>query len=147
MKTARLLKGVLTRATSMNRKSVRNSRWYGTEAAEIANAVKEGKFSDVSPDIMERCPVCSKMYHEMLEGRAVYEVPPACAVQEAWIKDWMKAHDSFDVYPETSLDGSAEFNDQLMQQIAEKTVVLPKSPEEGRMWKCGLYCCEDKPSK
>lgn len=124
-------------------KKKRGDRLYGTEAAEIANAVRQGKFSEVPTDMIERCPVCRKIYHESLEGRPVSEVPPICALREVWEKMWMKDHDSLNVFSESSLDSSADTDDEAIRKVAEEAIVVPESEEGRRQMKCGLYCCQD----
>jgi hypothetical protein len=118
-------------------------RPYGTEAAEVVNAVKEGKLKGVPKDLMERCPVCSSMFHEMMEGRKVSEMPPGCAVQATWVKYWMENHDSMDLYSSKSLDGSGGTDDKKVQEMAEHTVVVSKNAEGERKMKCGLNCCQN----
>jgi hypothetical protein len=120
------------------------ARSYGTEAAELVQAVKQGRMPGVPKDLMERCPVCSKMFHEMLEGRKVWETTPGCAVKNLWVKYWMENHDSIGIYNSASLDKSCDNDDARITEIGEKAVVCPDDPEEAKKLHCGLYCCDSK---
>eukprot|EP01040_Poterioochromonas_malhamensis_P007367 gene7366-7949_t len=141
MRAVRVLFKRIESSAKINKEVIRRS--YGSEAAEIANAVKQGRFSDVSSDQIERCPVCRKIFHEGMEGRPVDEVPPACALSEEWEKLWMKDHDSFDMFSHLSLDGSADTDDDTIQRAANESIVVPSSEDGKRKMKCGLYCCQD----
>jgi hypothetical protein len=119
------------------------SRFYGSEAAEIAGAVKEGDLTGVPRDLMERCPVCSRSFHEMREGYSPKDAKAApsgrigCAVGDLWVKEWMTNHDSI------NLSGDHLDDDERISRIGEKAVVIPSDPQAARKLKCGLYCCQD----
>jgi hypothetical protein len=119
------------------------SRCYGSEAAEIAGAVKDGDLVGVPRDLMERCPVCSRSFHEMREGYSPKDAKAApsgrigCAVGDLWVKEWMTNHDSI------NLSSDHPDDDERISRIGEKAVVIPSDPQAARKLKCGLYCCQD----
>lgn len=122
---------------------VRGSKYfssYVTEAAEMIAAARQGKFPGVDPEEIKKCDFCNQIYYETMEGRSLEELPPVCAVREHWIKQWMMYHDSYNLYSKLSLDESENRDDEMLQRVANDSVVVPRT-------RCGLYCCENNEPK
>lgn len=114
-----------------------------SEAATWVEGAKKGHLQNIRPEEIQQCELCESIYHEVLEGRKLDELPPVCAVKHLWIKQWMMFHDSIQLYDPLSLDQSHDDDDEELLRHAEESLVVSDTPEEARKLKCGLYCCQE----
>lgn len=130
--------------SSMNHQSAAHFSGYSIEAAELIQAVREGHLPGIPAEEIRKCDICSRIYHETLEGRTLEDLPPVCAVREGWVKLWMANHDSLHVFHEHSLDKSANDDDSQVQKVGQEAIVVAEKVGDVQYTQCGLYCCSDE---
>lgn len=113
------------------------------EAATWIDGARKGYLQNVTSEQMKQCDLCENIYHEVMEGRKLSELPPVCAIQGMWIKEWMLNHDSIRLYDPLSLDQSHDDDDEELLQMADESLVVSNNPIEAKKVKCGLYCCRE----
>lgn len=115
---------------------------YESESAALVDAARKGLLPNVNPNDIKQCDLCTRIYLETLQGRTIEDLPPVCAVRNAWVKTWMENHDSYDIVSPLSLDPSRYTDDEELHKMAEESVVVPDDIHGKSNSRCGLYCCQ-----